>query len=254
VVLRETVDVNRETIRLSDLLPEHAEAAVKDKSNEIELGRAPEPGSLRVFEAAQIAARLANQPVLLNRLAIPSRIVIQRSGWPIASENVRNTIASFLQQQGLKYGELPDSAVLRFAGVGSRQQAPTLEVAAATWDDRQQALEFRLHCVDRTLCGSFLVRANMAPALAATWRAKLRPEMSGNRPRQTAGAPNLGAALAEAGKPATLILDGANLRISVQVICLDRGVLNQQIRVFDAKNRRVFRAEVVGARLLHAIL
>jgi flagella basal body P-ring formation protein FlgA len=38
------------------------------------------------------------------------------------------------------------------------------------------------------------------------------------------------------------------------VICLQPGVLNQQIRVFEAQSRRVFHAEVVGAGLLHSTL
>lgn len=63
-----------------------------------------------------------------------------------------------------------------------------------------------------------------------------------------------GATLAEKGKPATLILDSGTMRISVRVICLQAGALNQEIRVLDARTRHVFHAEVVGAGLLHAAL
>jgi hypothetical protein len=63
-----------------------------------------------------------------------------------------------------------------------------------------------------------------------------------------------GIVLAEKGKPATLILDDGSMRISVRVICLQPGVLNQRIRVFEAQSRRVFHAEVVGAGLLHSTL
>src|SRR5450755_2060329 len=205
VVLRETVEVNRETIWLSDLLPERAQAAVKDMSGAIQLGRAPEPGSLRVFAAAQIVARLADRPALLGRLGIPLQVVVRRAGWPIASDGVRDTIASFLQKRGSKYGELPKNASLHLADVGSRQEAPALAVSAAAWDNRQQALEFRLRCVDRTACGAFLVRVDATPAAAATERAKLHPEVAGDRPPQASGTPGLGATLAQAGKPATLI-------------------------------------------------
>ena len=58
--------------------------------------------------------------------------------------------------------------------------------------------------------------------------------------------------LAEKWKPATLVLDGGSVRISVRVICLQQGVLNQQIRVIEERSRRVFHAEVVGAGRLRA--
>ncbi len=255
VALRECVDVNRENIVLSDLLPEQAEAALKNQGATIELGRAPQPGSLRVLDADEIARELANWPALLSRLYIPRQIVIQHSGWPIEKEQVQSAIQSFLRRKGSSLGALPKSAILRFADIGARQPAPALQVAAVAWDDLDQAVEFRLHCLDRSLCGSFLVRAEMPPSAADDWRTKLRPEAAAaQRRKMSAADARTGAALVERGKPATLILEGANLRISLLVTCLERGALSQQIRVFDASNRRVYRAAVVGAALLRATL
>ncbi len=248
--LRETARVNQETVFLSDLLPEQASTSSRDEANSLALGRAPDPGSLRVFTADQIAARLSGHPELLQQLTIPSRVVVVRPGWPISSQSVRAAIGTFLQRQGNSFDELPAAAKLRFAAIGSRQPSPSLEAAAVTWDDREQAIEFRLQCVDRALCASFLAHADLPQALAEPWREKLRPQMA-ERAQPPSG---VGVTLTEPGKPATLILDGGNVRIAVQVICLDRGKLNQQIRALDAQSRRIFRAQVVGAHLLHANL
>jgi flagella basal body P-ring formation protein FlgA len=51
-----------------------------------------------------------------------------------------------------------------------------------------------------------------------------------------------------------LILNDVGMRISMQVICLDRGALSQQVRAIDAHSHRMFQARVIGAALLEAQL
>ena len=66
--------------------------------------------------------------------------------------------------------------------------------------------------------------------------------------------PAAGRALTQPGDSATLILENDGIRISLAVVCLQRGFLRQEIRVRDAAGQRVYRAEVVGAGLLRAPL
>jgi Chaperone for flagella basal body P-ring formation len=268
VRLRDSMEVRRSRVWLSDLLPPDAPPAIQKASAAIELCPAPQPGSARVFDAAQIASRLVGRPEVLRQLAIPPRITIRYSGWPIAEAAVRIAISKFLREPGLlepsllepgpkQTRDLPDAARLEWLPpLAATEESPTLQVIGMEWDNRQESLQVRLRCLARASCGSFLVHVVLPAPLGQEWRNRLGSGAALISPPagQPAATTAPGAALAERGKAATLVLDDGNMRISVRVICLQAGVLNQQIRVFDAKSRHVFHAEVVGAGLLHAAL
>ena len=271
VQLRDAVEVSRGEVWLSDLLPRDAPSSLQKAGAAIELCQAPQPGSARILEARQIASRLAGQPDVLGQLAVPSRITIRYSGWPIAEAAVRMAISRFLREQGLSESslsepglsesrekrDLVDSAKLEWLQpLSATEEHPTLQVTGLDWDNRQQTVQLRLRCSRRASCGNFLVHVVLPSPLDEEWRNRLRSGIGLNSPgaARLAAADGIGGALAEKGKPATLVLDGGSVRISVRVICLQRGVLHQQIRVIEERSRRVFHAEVVGAGLLRASL
>ncbi len=252
VRLRDAVEVKRDRVWLSDLLPADAPSALQKSASTIELCHAPQPGSARTLDAGQIAIKLAAQPEVFSQLAIPPRIMVRYSGWPIAEEAVRRAISNFLHAQRWRR-DLPDAARLEWERPAAIEQHPALQVMGLDWDNRQQSVQVRLRCSKRASCGSFLAHVFFPAPLDEEWRKQLA---SGSGLNSPSGEPATatGAVLAERGKPATLILDDGNIRISVRVICLQAGALNQQIRVFEAHGRHVFHAEVVGAGLLHASL
>jgi hypothetical protein len=261
VQLRDAVEVKRNRVWLFDLLPADASLALQKLSASIELCPAPQPGSVRVLDAGQITAKLARQPELLRQLAIPSHITIRYAGWPIAEERVRAAISQFLRQPGSHTAggtrSLPEAARVEWAqALSATEEHPALQVVNLSWDDRQQSIEVRLRCSTRAACASFLVDVILPPPRAEEWRRQLGLSSSLNSPGSQPQSSTLGdgPALAEKGKPATLVLDDGSMRISLRVICLQRGVLNQQIRVVEARSRHVFRAEVIGVGLLHASL
>jgi hypothetical protein len=259
VPLRDAVEVKRNRVWLSDFLPADASPALQKVSATIELCPAPQPGSVRVLDPGQITAKLARQPELLRQLVIPPHITIRYAGWPITEERVRAAISQFLRRPRLPATggrrALPDAARLAWSqALSSTEEHPALQVISLSWDDRRQSIEVRLRCSTRAACASFLVEAILPPPLADEWRRQLG---LGGDLNSRAGEPATigdGPALAEKGKPATLVLDDGSMRISLRVICLQQGVLNQQIRVVEARSRHVFRAEVVGVGLLHASL
>ena len=165
-------------------------------------------------------------------------------------------ISEFLHEQGWSR-DLPDEARLEpLRPLAATEEYPTLKVMGLNWDNRRQSVQVRLRCSTRASCGSFLVHLVLPSPLAEELRDRLESDSDATSAR--AGLAEVtsaaGAALAQKGKLATLILDDGSMRISVRVICLQSGVLNQQIRVFDAQSRHVFHAEVIGAGLLHATL
>jgi hypothetical protein len=266
VQLRDAVEVKRNRVWLSDLLPADAPSAMQKAGAAIELCPAPLPGSARILDAEQITSKLVRQPEVLRQLVIPPRITIRYAGWPIAEKTIRIGISKFLcerypQQPSPREKErlcnLPDGARLEgLQPFAAREEHPNLQVIGLDWDTRQQSVQVRLRCSTQASCGSFLVHVVLPASMGDEWRARLGWAIGLNSPTagQPAPATTSGIVLAERGKPATLILDDGSMRISVRVICLQPGVLNQQIRVFEAQSRRVFHAEVVGAGLLHSTL
>ena len=253
VRLRDAVEVNRKRVWLSDLLPADAPSSLQKASAAIELCAAPQPGSARVLAAEQITSKLAGQTALLRQLAIPPRITIRYAGWPIAEATLRMAISKSMRERGWK-SDLPEAARLEWLQpLAATVEHPTLQVVGVGWDNRQQSLQVRLRCSIRASCGSFLVHVVLPAALGDEWQRRLQPGVALNS-LPSGAADMLGTALAEKGKPAILTLDDGSMRISVRVLCLERGVLNQQIRVVDARTRHVFLAEVVGAGALHGTL
>jgi hypothetical protein len=255
IQLRNSVEVNRERVWLLDLLPPAAPSWMQKASAAIALCPAPQPGSPRILDEEQIATKLAALPELLRQLSIPSRIMVRHAGWPIEEAPVRLAISRFLNRQAGRR-DLPDAAKLEWQSLSAIEEHPALQVTGLDWDSRQQSAQFRLRCSTRASCGSFLVHVVLPTLIGEEWQNQLASGVGLKfpGPGAHAAAPTTGVVLAERGKPANLILEDGNIRISLRVICLQPGVLNQEIRVFDAQSRHVFRAEVVGAALLHAAL
>jgi hypothetical protein len=256
--LRDAVEVRRSQVWLSDLLPSDAPPVLQKASAAIALCLSPQPGSIRLLDGGQVTSMLAGQPKVLRQLVIPSRIMVRYAGWPITEAAVRGAISKFLHEEFLPEQawkrDLPDGAQFGWVQpMSAAEEHPRLQVTGLEWDNRQQSLQARLRCLIRTSCSSFLVHVVLPAPLGEAWRQRMGP---GSAPNSASGQPGSGneTVLAEKGKPATLILDDGSMRISLRVMCLQPGVLNQQIRVVEAKSQRVFHAEVVGAGLLHAAL
>jgi len=253
VRLRDAVEVRRSRVWLSDLLPSDPPPVLQKASTAIALCLSPQPGSTRPLDGEQVRSMLAGQPEVLRQLAIPSRIMVRYAGWPIPEAAIREAISKFLREQAWRR-DLPDGAQVEWLQpMLAAEEHPRLQVTGLEWDNRQQSLQARLRCSTRASCGSFLVHVVLPAPLGQAWRQRMG---SGSALISTSGqlATGNGTVLAEKGKPAILILDDGSMRISLRVMCLQPGVLNQQIRVVEAKSQRVFHAEVVGAGLLHAAL
>jgi len=272
--LREMVEVTGTRVQLSDLLPADVSAELRASAGGVGLGRAPQPGSLRILERSQVVRELQHRPRLLLQLRIPERITIRRAGWPISRAAVSQAVAGFLLARSGNGGRRADIAGLQWGGdVSSGAANPAIEATAAYWDNRQQAFAVRLRCAEASYCGSFLVhvpeartdsteknREAVDPAEAAHFaEPTVTASVSGRggeaqqQKRERVPQREPGLSMAEAGKPAKLMVEGDGFRISMPVVCLERGMLGQKIRALDSSDHRVVWAEVVGAGRLLAI-
>ena len=170
----------------------------------------------------------------------------------IPQQAVRNAIAAFVHARG--WGELSEGARFEWPqslpAAGTEAQARVIGVA---WDHRQQAAQFHLRCDPRSACLDFLVHVGLPRSDADVWQRRL-DSTTGAQPPQPSGSVASEPLLTHRGKPATLVLDGGGIRVSLPVTCTEAGALHQRIRVFDKQSGRVFFADVIGEGLLHASL
>lgn len=239
---------------LSDLLPHNSAMTIRNAAAGVELCQAPRAGTLRLLRAEQILQATSAHADLLHQLIIPSRIAIRYLGRPVSEASIQRTISEFLQGRGWDRG-LPEGTKLDLPEV-SAANGENFQVKDLHWDTQRQAMEVRLGCAKAQSCGGFLVYVFLPKNLPEDWRPTLVravPASSGER-LKTAAPQNAHPPLIAKGKVATLILEDASMRISVPVICLEPGLLNQDIRVFDKRSRRIYVAQVIGDHLLRASL
>lgn len=256
--LNEQSEVSGDRILLADLLPRAAQLDIYKAAATIDLGRAPQPGSLRAFTTAEISRQLAARPEMFRHFEIPARITVRRTATTLGHEEVWKMISSFLREQGWKDSELGKARGLWLPGDVAPPMDTAVVVSELSWDNRQQALQMRLRCAQRATCSSFLVQIPAPQELVPRWReqvrvrAALKAEQAGMRARN-AQKKTLGPVLVEAGKRATLVMNGDGIRMSLPVVCLERGRLRQQIRVRTVEDGHIFRGEVTAAGLLRMI-
>ena len=241
VQLRGVVDVKGETVTLADFLPSSASSGVRAEAARIALGRAPQPGSTRVFAVPEIARRLQGKLPAVD-IAIPPTMTVRRPGWPLDRHLIHRAIAQFLLSQG--YSDLPAASDLQWSGavVASRENAE-LQVVGVAFDPVQERMAFSTRCIRRSDCPQFVVSA-AEKSLGTRIR---------NSSRDAASSSHLRAkSIARAGERATLMLEEAGMRITMPVVCLQNGSLSERIRVREANGRRVFHAQVAGRGLLRA--
>ena len=130
----------------------------------------------------------------------------------------------------------------------------TLDLAAVNWNAVLERWEFRLRCRVTNECVPFLVAARMDRSADFRLLGSLDIPRAGTARSQRAASVSKTekkVPVIEAGQNAQVVVARPSLQITAQVVCLERGVKGQWIRVRTREGRaRVFRAEVVSAGLL----
>src|SRR5579884_833154 len=257
-MLVEHAIVSGPRITLADLLPGTATPTLRVRAVQLDLGRAPQVGTARVLEGDWLRERIRGTE--FAAVSVPGKIVVERSAGSQDGimQGVRAAVREHLNRKvGREWGNRVE--------VGFPVDPPrvasgaSFSVVAEEWDARAHTLQLRLACEPRRDCMPFFVtarfhgsdrdlrqlgtrfirerRAPPAQALLAETR-----EVAPVRPRKKA-AP----VLTSAGSQASMTVEAPGLHIFTQVICLERGVAGQIIRVRNVESKRVLRAQVVGA-------
>ena len=103
----------------------------------------------------------------------------------------------------------------------------------------------RLECANPAQCLPFIVSLRVTPDASA-----LSPHG-----RSTEGSQGrLSPPVVRAGSPATLLLEGAHVHISLSVVCLESGAVGQTIRASSPDHRQVYKVQVVRDGVLEGRL
>jgi len=106
---------------------------------------------------------------------------------------------------------------------------------------RAKAAMVKMRCRDSHQCLPFYVLVHQPQAGAKVDPADDRSSLADATPFPR---------LMRSGEPAILILENADYRISLPVVCLQNGTRGQRIRVASKDHKRFFEGEIVGSGLL----
>ena len=287
VEVRKTVEVRSGLVFLSDLLPEGSPAVLRNRAQELVLGRAPSLGRHRSLTREQLEHKLRHAPDLLRKLRIPPRVTIRRSSRRLTRTEILQAIRSALESNRFPKSVLLAAQDLRLsAPVWVTKKDPGLQVTKVEFDPVQEQTRFRLWASKEEGILPFYVMTPLSPKVPALVAQrdldageKVKPadfkleervvahfqdnallspaQLAGHRARNRIRAGQtvnprmfLPPLLVEPGKPATMVAEGRGFRIRITVMPLQPGTRGQRIRVRSLATNRVFVAEVVGRGFL----
>ncbi len=105
VHIPDVVQVEGETVRLSDLLPPDAPAELGEMATRIILGNSPLPASQRVISKGQIEQQLRELPSILERLDLPERLLVTCKRRRLSAAEILAAIEVFRAGEGLHGSE-----------------------------------------------------------------------------------------------------------------------------------------------------
>ena len=163
---------------------------------------------------------------------------------PISVEEARAAVIEELRSRGLGEEQWPRVEDLDLPVAVPARMQRSLRVSSVCWDTDAERARFRLVCREAAACLPFLVYARVAShAQAASCRLGRGPSFVRPAPEPTV----------HAGERATAVVERPGLRMTAEVVCLDRGARGEIIRVRDRRGH-ILRARVAGQARVDALL
>ena len=222
------VTVNADRVRFADLLAPGA-ARQQRAIGGIDLGRAPEPGSWRVFTAAELRAAVGGGLAF----EVPAQIIVHRTGWPVTSQRIVAALAA---------AELPASSVDILGAPVTRTPDAELEVSAAHPARGAETLLVRFACRVRSDCNPFWGEIRGVNPIAVS-------EKPGHNPLTPI---RHAVPLVTPAHPALLVCDEPGIKIRLRVRPLKAAGLGERVKVMDPETRRIFFARVKAEDLVES--
>lgn len=242
-------------LNLSDLLAGESCASLRSIFSQINLGRAPRPGRVRVLTAEKIRALVGNrfdrqELYGAMRGPIPERILVRRRAEVKSCPEIAGAILDH-SSDALPGGISPENFDCAAARI---PQEASFEVTKTAWDPLLQRWEFVLRCGKAQECVPFLVwaRQTMRPRGSSETNEGESGNSRSERRESALPAPAGGGYLVKRGQTAILRWDGGGIRVALPVTCLEDGAPGERVRVRFRNAAQVLRAEILGDGTLRA--
>jgi hypothetical protein len=164
---------------------------------------------------------------------------------PVTAGEAWQAVAGELRSRGFREEQMPRPEDLELPVAVPARAGRRLRVTSACWDADAARARIRIECTGAGDCLPFLVYLRGAGRVAA---ASCRGE---GRARDPTPKHKTEAAV-ESGERATAVWVTPSLRMTAQVICLERGGRGEIVRVRGVEGR-IFRARVAGVGLVEAL-
>lgn len=248
-LLRE-VRVTSANVLLSDLLPEGAGISLRKRAGVISLGAAPQPGNTRVLERSGVLENIGAGRIVAEEIAVPERIVVSRDARAITLQEVYAAIRNALEQSGIpKAGNLHPEDVLLQTEVLVGPGDAGLEVLRSDFDAGLRRGRFLLWASRDPKVLPFFVTVRFAgnSPLSYPRGGKELSRIVSEQGFHSIAAPNAKAeVLVSPGEQATLVLRSDALRMTADVVPLERGTMGQRVHVRVMDTGKIFSAQVDG--------
>lgn len=253
VALLPSVEVSGSSILLSNLVPLAAPLPIRLATSKIPLGAAPQFGATREISRAALAAAIAAGGLSPSEFAIPTLATVRRGGRLLSREEIFAAIRSALAKNpNLNFPALrADDLSVDLDPLVPPGDAG-LEVTQMGFDPFINRLRFRLWPRRAPGVLPFFVTAAVPASLAIRLQqpALLSSPSHPASPQPQPPAP----VLVLPGQPARLHLHSPDLDMLLDVRALQRGHLDEIIRVRLIGTGRIFRGRVTGEAYLDATL
>jgi hypothetical protein len=266
IALLANVIVDGDTVLLANLLPQAAPLRLRAAAEQVSLGAAPQIGSERQFSRQTVVAAIASAGLPPSQFIIPAQITSRRENQSIPSTEIFSAIQTALANN-LDGADLPNLAQLQPTDLHHAAAIPAplgysgLEVTQVAFDPAINRMRFRLLPKAPGRALPFYVTANLPATYASSSSVPSAHASAGSIPSavlrsssRAASAVPLSPPLVTTNQPARLHLHSADLDMLVEVRPLQRGYLDQVVRVRLAATGRTMQARVVAYGYLDATL
>jgi hypothetical protein len=244
IALLANTQVNGDAVLLADFLPPHVSTRLRATAQSISLGASPQIGSIRRFSRTAVLSALQSSQLSQDSFLVPELLTAHRASKFVTEDDVFSAIQSMLAKNpNPRLPTLRSQDVTLESHIEVPEGPTSLEVTQMIFDQSIQRARFRLSPRNAPGTLPFYATASIAsehPYPAAP---------------STANAPSIvgtSAILVDPRQLARLHLHSANSNMFLVVRPLERGRLNETIRVRLAASGRTLQAKVIAANSLDA--
>jgi hypothetical protein len=253
ITVPQVVEVASGAVTLADLLYSSNCPVFSAAAAEVRLGAAPQIGSMRVFEAAEIRRFIDGlktrasavgfvEPSDSDQFLIPDRVVVRRAVAVKSCLEIARFLAGASERQPRFATDQRGQPRLNCGGASSIPENASLELLKITPNPSLRRWEFSLRCLRTQDCAPFLVWQPVTDLY--------QPTLASPVAHLRTNAPFV--PLVGRGQTSILTWEQAGIRIVLPVTCLEAGAAGQLVWVRLQNAPRMLRARVTDAGTLRA--